>query len=97
MKNQVNPVTIADFPDTTEIAWDGNDRPRGCTHNGLCNESGDVFGPGDDFDPDNSHVIAALLKRTHEAKTAGDQWVEIWGTGTPRREFLHIDDLAGEN
>ena len=54
----------------------------------------DPFGPGDDFDPANSHVVGALLRRMHEAKTAGTPVVEIWGTGTPRREFIYVDDLA---
>ena len=54
----------------------------------------DAYGPGDDFSPDNSHVAAALLRRIHEAKNAGAPFVEIWGSGTPRREFIHVDDLA---
>lgn len=55
----------------------------------------DIFGPGDDFSPDGSHVLAALMLRIHEAKIAGRAAVEVWGTGTPRREFLFADDLAG--
>lgn len=53
-----------------------------------------AFGPGDDFGPDNSHVIAALIRKMHEAKVASAASVEIWGTGTPRREFIFADDLA---
>lgn len=53
-----------------------------------------LYGPGDNFDPQTSHVLAALLRKVHEAKQAGAPTVEIWGTGTPRREFLHVHDLA---
>jgi GDP-L-fucose synthase len=53
-----------------------------------------LFGPGDNFDPASSHVMAALLRRFHEAVLQGAPSVEVWGTGTPRREFLHVDDLA---
>jgi len=53
-----------------------------------------VFGPGDDFSAENSHVVAALMKRMHEAKLNGDRAVKIWGTGKPRREFIFVDDLA---
>ena len=53
-----------------------------------------LYGPGDNYHPDNSHVIPALLRKFHEAKTAGTQEVVIWGTGTPRREFLYSDDMA---
>jgi GDP-L-fucose synthase len=53
-----------------------------------------AFGPGDDFSPDNSHVIPALIRKMHEAKVASSASVEIWGTGTPRREFIFADDLA---
>lgn len=53
-----------------------------------------LYGPGDNFHPQNSHVIPALLRRFHEAKLAGAEAVELWGTGTPRREFLHVDDMA---
>jgi GDP-L-fucose synthase len=52
------------------------------------------FGPGDDFSPENSHVIGALLSRFHAAKVNGDLEVTIWGTGRPRREFLYVDDIA---
>ncbi|MDR2161020.1 MAG: GDP-L-fucose synthase [Desulfovibrio sp.] len=53
-----------------------------------------VYGPGDNFHPENSHVLPALIRRFHEAQTSGDLSVVIWGTGTPRREFLYVDDLA---
>lgn len=53
-----------------------------------------LYGPGDNYHPENSHVIPALLRRIHEAKRDGQDEVVIWGTGTPRREFLHVDDLA---
>lgn len=54
-----------------------------------------LYGPGDNFDLQNSHVLPALLRKIHEAKEAGAHEVVVWGTGTPRREFLHVDDLAG--
>lgn len=53
-----------------------------------------LYGPGDNFHLENSHVIPALMRKAHEAKTAGRKALEIWGTGTPRREFLHVDDCA---
>ena len=53
-----------------------------------------LYGPGDNFHPRNSHVLPALIRRFHEAKLAGSDEVVIWGTGTPLREFLHVDDLA---
>lgn len=53
-----------------------------------------LYGPGDNFDFETSHVLPALLRKVHEAKTSGAQDVTIWGTGEPRREFLHVDDLA---
>jgi GDP-L-fucose synthase len=53
-----------------------------------------LYGPGDNYHPENSHVMAALIRRFHEAKVRGDSSVTIWGTGKPRREFLHVDDLA---
>ena len=53
-----------------------------------------LYGPGDNFSLKNSHVLPALLRKFHEAKEAGAAEVEVWGTGTPRREFLHVDDLA---
>jgi GDP-L-fucose synthase len=53
-----------------------------------------LYGPGDNFDLQSSHVLPALIRKFHEAKRRNDKSVDIWGTGTPRREFLHIDDLA---
>jgi GDP-L-fucose synthase len=53
-----------------------------------------LYGPGDNFHPDNSHVLPALIRRLHATKLGGADEVVIWGTGTPRREFLHVDDLA---
>jgi GDP-L-fucose synthase len=53
-----------------------------------------LYGPGDNFDLQNSHVLPALIRRFHEAKQRGDASLTVWGTGTPRREFLHVDDLA---
>lgn len=53
-----------------------------------------LYGPGDNYDLQNSHVLPALLRKFHEARGEGRPEVEIWGTGTPRREFLHVDDLA---
>ena len=53
-----------------------------------------LYGPGDNYHPENSHVIPALIRKAHEAKQAGADSMEIWGTGTPKREFLHADDCA---
>lgn len=53
-----------------------------------------LYGPGDDFDLETSHVLAALIRKFHDAKAAGEDAVTVWGTGRPRREFLHVDDLA---
>jgi nucleoside-diphosphate-sugar epimerase len=53
-----------------------------------------LYGPNDNFHPENSHVLPALLRRFHEATQRGAETVAIWGTGTPRREFLHVDDMA---
>ncbi|PFG62064.1 GDPmannose 4,6-dehydratase/GDP-L-fucose synthase [Thioclava sp. ES.031] len=53
-----------------------------------------LYGPGDNFHPQNSHVLPALIRRFHEAACDGLEEVTIWGTGTPRREFLHVDDMA---
>jgi GDP-L-fucose synthase len=55
---------------------------------------GDVFGPGDDFGLEDSHVIAALIRKMHQAKIDGAQTVEVWGSGSPRREFIFVDDVA---
>jgi GDP-L-fucose synthase len=53
-----------------------------------------LYGPGDNYDLANSHVLPALIRKFHEAKARGDSQVVVWGTGSPRREFLHVDDLA---
>jgi GDP-L-fucose synthase len=53
-----------------------------------------LYGPGDNYHPRNSHVVAGLIRRIHEAKLAGAPQVVIWGTGTPRREFMHVDEFA---
>lgn len=53
-----------------------------------------LYGPGDNFDPESSHVLPALIRRFHEAKANRQSEVIVWGTGNPRREFLHVDDLA---
>ena len=61
---------------------------------GICLMPTNLYGPGDNFDLETSHVLAALLRRVHEAKRDGLREVLIWGSGEPRREFLHVDDLA---
>jgi len=53
-----------------------------------------LYGPNDNYDLQNSHVLPALLRKFHEAKKSGDASVEVWGSGLPKREFLHVDDLA---
>ncbi|MBP6812839.1 MAG: GDP-L-fucose synthase [Saprospiraceae bacterium] len=53
-----------------------------------------LYGPNDNYHPENSHVLPALLRKFHEAKIQNQAFVTLWGTGTPRREFLHVDDLA---
>src|SRR5947208_7173536 len=53
-----------------------------------------LYGPNDNFDLASSHVLAALLRKTHEAKNSGARQLSLWGSGEPRREFLHVDDLA---
>ncbi|MCC7506644.1 MAG: GDP-L-fucose synthase [Saprospiraceae bacterium] len=53
-----------------------------------------LYGPNDNYHPENSHVLPAMLRKFHEAKVRNEPFVTIWGTGTPRREFLHVDDLA---
>jgi GDP-L-fucose synthase len=53
-----------------------------------------LYGSGDNYHPEYSHVVAALIRRFHEAKACGAKEVVVWGTGTPRREFLYVDDLA---
>jgi len=53
-----------------------------------------LYGPGDNYDLNNSHVLPALIRKMHEAKLSGASEVILWGSGTPRREFLYVDDLA---
>ena len=53
-----------------------------------------LYGPGDNFHPENSHVLPALIRRFHEAAQSGEEVVTIWGSGRPMREFLHVDDMA---
>lgn len=53
-----------------------------------------LYGPGDNFDLENSHVLPALMRKIHEAKASGAESVQVWGSGNPRREFLHVEDLA---
>jgi GDP-L-fucose synthase len=60
----------------------------------ICAMPTNLYGPGDNFDLASSHVLPALIRKFHEAVQHGDREVVIWGTGTPRREFLHVDDLA---
>lgn len=67
-------------------------RQYGCNY--ISAQPTNLFGPGDNYDPVSSHVVAALLVKTHYAKSTGASTIEIWGTGKPRREFLHVDDLA---
>lgn len=62
--------------------------------NNLCVVPADIYGPEDDFDLQTAHVLSALLRKMHEAKQRGDTQVVVWGSGSPRREFLHADDLA---
>lgn len=62
--------------------------------NAICAMPSNLYGPGDHFDPEGSHVLPGLIRRFHDAKLAGDPSVTLWGTGTPRREFLYVDDLA---
>ena len=68
-------------------------RQYGCDFRSLMPTN--LYGPHDNFDPVTSHVLPALLRRFHEAKTNGEQIVTVWGSGQPKREFLHVDDLAG--
>jgi GDP-L-fucose synthase len=67
-------------------------RQHGCDF--ICAMPTNLYGPGDNFDTLSGHVVPALIARMHQAKSAGAGEVEIWGTGRPRREFLHVDDLA---
>ncbi|MGK2899613.1 MAG: GDP-L-fucose synthase family protein [Burkholderiaceae bacterium] len=74
-----------------EMCWSHN-RQHGTRY--LCAMPTNLYGPGDNYDLANSHVIPALLRKFHEAKLRGDPKVTVWGTGTPRREFLASDDVA---
>lgn len=60
----------------------------------ICAMPTNLYGPGDNYDLQTSHVLPALIRKFHEARMRGDRTVTIWGSGTPRREFLHVDDLA---
>ncbi len=60
----------------------------------ICAMPTNLYGPGDNFDLENSHVLPALMRKVHEAKCAGSAKVQVWGSGNPMREFLHVDDLA---
>jgi GDP-L-fucose synthase len=71
---------------------DGYSKQYGCDFISVM--PANLYGPGDKYTEENSHVVAALIKRFHEAKIAKDASVEIWGTGTAMREFLHCDDMA---
>jgi GDP-L-fucose synthase len=62
--------------------------------NAICLMPTNLYGPGDNFDLQQAHVLPALLRRIHEAKRSGSASVSVWGSGSPRREFLHVDDLA---
>jgi GDP-L-fucose synthase len=62
--------------------------------NFICAMPTNLYGPRDNFDKQTSHVLPALIRKFHEAKLTGADSVSLWGTGTPRREFLHVDDLA---
>jgi len=74
-----------------EMCWSYN-RQHGTRF--LAGMPSNLYGPGDNYDLQSSHVLAALLRKMHEAKSRGDPQVAIWGTGAPRREFLHSDDMA---
>jgi len=67
-------------------------RQHGCDY--IAAMPTNLYGPGDNFNLENSHVIPALLRKTHDAKVRGEKDLVIWGTGEPRREFLHVDDCA---
>lgn len=74
-----------------EMCWSYN-RQYGTRY--LAAMPTNLYGPGDNYHPENSHVIPALLRKFHEAKQSGTEAVTVWGTGTPRREFLFSDDMA---
>jgi GDP-L-fucose synthase len=67
-------------------------RPHGTDYRSVMPTN--LYGPGDNFHPENSHVVPALIRRFHEAARAGAEEVVIWGSGLPRREFLHVEDMA---
>lgn len=67
-------------------------RQFGCDF--ICAMPTNLYGPGDNYDPHSSHVAAAMQVKVHRARLAGAHSIEVWGTGTPRREFLYVDDLA---
>ena len=71
---------------------EGYNRQHGCDYRSVMPTN--LYGPNDNFHPENSHVLPALIKRMHEATVRDDPEVTIWGSGTPRREFLHVDDMA---
>src|SRR6267142_6894185 len=74
-----------------EMCWSYN-RQYGTRY--FCAMPTNLYGPGDNYDLQTSHVLAALLRKFHDAKQAGARAVTVWGTGTPRREFLYSDDMA---
>jgi GDP-L-fucose synthase len=74
-----------------EMCWSYN-RQYGTRY--LAAMPTNLYGPGDNFDPDGSHVLPALIRKVAKAKLAGEKKLPVWGTGTPRREFLYSDDLA---
>jgi GDP-L-fucose synthase len=67
-------------------------RQHGCDF--ISAQPTNLYGPGDNYDLATSHVLPALIRKAHEAKTRGEREIVVWGTGTPRREFLHVDDCA---
>jgi GDP-L-fucose synthase len=74
-----------------EMCWAYN-RQYGTRY--LCAMPTNLYGPGDNYHPEHSHVMAAMIRKFHEAKAAGQPTVTVWGTGAPRREFLYSDDMA---
>ncbi len=74
-----------------ELCWSYN-RQYGTRY--LCAMPTNLYGPGDNYHPENSHVLPALIRKFHEAKVRGAPQVSVWGSGTPRREFLYSDDMA---
>jgi len=74
-----------------EMCWSYN-RQYGTNY--LCAMPTNLYGPGDNFDLESSHVVPALIRKAHEAKVGGDEAMVLWGSGRPRREFLHVEDCA---